>query len=124
MNDDFLDAVKNLYATTSITNPIYSDGRWPIDANTVTSISTSTVHKIEGEMLIASLTLDQDVIERLGKDEVKRKLAEKIAVAIVENNMVEFTQTALDPLHFKITIRARAFLVPKADVQLLRKAGY
>ena len=124
MNDDesLVDQLKRLYA---INGTVTGNLAWDPMYNTITSSNTSVMppNMIQGEMLVVSLEFDQDAVTMIGKDAVKRQLAEKLAAGIVEHKMVEFTQMT-DPINFKTIVKARIFLVPSDDVQLLRKAGY
>jgi hypothetical protein len=78
---------------------------------------------IKGEMIIASMimksfhTFDMSDSER--KAHIKETLAKELAHYILENKMVEFTQIK-DPSD-DITVKARCFLVPSSEVQLIRE---
>ena len=82
-----------------------------------------TFHHISGQMLVASCTLDDFVLSEIGKDEVRRRLAMMLADELLKSKFVVFTQLK-DPHDFKTTVRARAFVTPGDQVEILRKAGY
>jgi hypothetical protein len=81
-------------------------------------------YAIKGEMILASLTFtDYDSLnltESEQKARIKEKLTRQVAEYILANKMVEFTQMT-DPSTGDKTVKARCFLVPSSDVQLIRK---
>ena len=79
---------------------------------------------IKGEMLLASMTFNSyqtfDMSESERKSHIKETLSKELAHYILENKMVEFTQLK-SPIADEITVKARCFLVPSSEVQLIRE---
>ena len=122
MNDtDILDQLQKLYAVTSATTP------WnvTIDGSALTSSTISNVkdYAIKGEMLMVSHIYDDFTINEVGKDEIRRQMAELITRELLASKMMEFTQMT-EPITGKKIIKARAFIVPSDQVQILRTNGY
>jgi len=89
--------------------------------------SNVTVQKdilIQGKMLTVEFTMSQTDYESraLPSEYIKQKLAHELAELIV-NNHVDFTKM-VDSHNFNYHFKARAFLVPNGDVQILRQSGY
>jgi hypothetical protein len=78
-------------------------------------------HAIQGKMIIVSFNIRDDFskYESDEKDYVKRVLANKLAIALIESNLIEFTQQ-LDPITFSTIIKARCFVTPDEQVRILR----
>jgi hypothetical protein len=78
---------------------------------------------IKGEMIVTSLIFTEyDALiltESERKARIKEKLAIQLAEYILENKMVEFTQMT-DHVTGDITVKARCFLVPSSEVQIIR----
>jgi len=79
---------------------------------------------IKGEMLLATMTFKSyhtfDMSESERKAHIKETLAKELAHYILENKMVEFTQLN-SPTTEEITVKARCFLVPSSEVQIIRE---
>jgi hypothetical protein len=79
---------------------------------------------IKGEMLLASLVYTEydalNLTEAERKSRIKEKLAKQLAEYILENKMVEFTQMT-DHVTGDKTVKARCFLVPSNEVQIIRE---
>ena len=87
--------------------------------------SNVTVQKdilIQGKMLTVQFTMSQMEVTTLPSEYIKQKLAHELAELIV-NNHVDFTKM-VDSHNFNYHFKARAFLVPNGDVQILRQSGY
>jgi len=76
-------------------------------------------HIIKGQMLLASVKMDDPYLCTLPKDEVKKLLAQDLAEGLLKSSSIEFTQQK-DVVSGITTIRARCFMVPSGDVQILR----
>lgn len=76
-------------------------------------------HIIKGQMLLASVQMDDPYLCTLPKDEVKKLLAQDLAEGLLKSSSIEFTQQK-DVVSGITTIRARCFMVPSGDVQTLR----
>lgn len=99
----------------------------PVDAaawNTHLHPQSVRDYAIKGEMVIASLSFtDYDSLnltESEVKARIKEKLTKQLAEYILENKMVEFTQMT-DPSTGDKTVKARCFIVPSGEVQLIRE---
>lgn len=109
MNPDDISAI---YATsTSI--------RRPDDLFSAQEIHTL----IQGKMIVVTEIHDDFQFSAIPKDEIKRQIALKLAYEMMEKGSIEFTQER-DPLHMKVMVRARCFVVPNDQVQILREKGY
>lgn len=85
-------------------------------------------HTIQGKMLTVSRSigmlpltraLDQSTLEI----KIKEEMASDIALEMLKSGMIEFTKQN-DPTTDTITYRARCFMTPNDQVQILRKNGY
>ena len=76
-------------------------------------------YAIKGIMVIASSAYNSIEMVHLNKDEIKKRLAIQLAEEMLTKGCIEYTQ-GFDPLNQSTMIRARTFVVPSADVQLLR----
>ena len=74
-------------------------------------------YPIQGEMVVSSLTFSELEMLELSKDEIRRRIVENLAHEI--SDKVEFTRQ--NDVTGTVIVRGRVFLVPSADVQLLRK---
>ena len=54
---------------------------------------------------------------------IKEELAIKLALEMLKSGLIEFTRQS-DPTTDTITYRARCFMTPNDQVQILRKNGY
>lgn len=82
---------------------------------------------IQGKMLTVEFTMSQMEYESKATvlppaEYIKQKLVHELAELII-NNHVEFTKM-VDSRNFDYHFKARAFLVPNGDVQILRQSGY
>jgi hypothetical protein len=78
---------------------------------------------ISGKMLTVTNVIKQYDLEILPDDEIKRKMIYELAEEMAKSNMIEFTKQN-DPTTDTITYRARCFMTPNDQVQILRKNGY
>ena len=113
MNSD--DAV--VYAMTSVASNY--DPTWQ---KIYDSAPKQEEYSIRGEMLVVSHTYDDFMINEIGKDDIKRQLAQMLAVELLKSNFIEFTQMK-DNLTGRSMIKARAFVTPSDNVQILRTKG-
>ena len=89
--------------------------------------SNVTVQKdilIQGKMLTVEFTMSQTDYESraLPSEYIKQKLAHELAELIISNH-IDFTKM-VNSNNFDYHFKARAFLVPNGDVQILRQSGY
>jgi len=79
---------------------------------------------IKGKMVLVSLKYTEydalNLTEAERKARIKEKLTKQLAELILETKMVEFTQM-IDPSTGDKTVKARCFLVPSGEVQLIRE---
>lgn len=120
------DEIEKLYAITTI--PSYNDDAWREMYNDTwrkiyndSSPPSKPVEEyaIKGEMLLASHTYDDYMINDMGRDEIRRQLATLIALELLKSNHIEFTQMK-DQLSGKTIVKARAFVTPNNQVQIIR----
>lgn len=78
---------------------------------------------IQGKMIGVTKIYDNRQILLISKDEIKRQIALNLVHEMMKNGSIEFTQKR-DPLHENVMIRARCFVVPNTQVQILREKGY
>ena len=77
---------------------------------------------IQGKMLTVKNTF-KDEMRGIPADEIKRKMIYELAEEMARSGMIEFTKQN-DPTTDTITYRARCFMTPNDQVQILRKNGY
>lgn len=114
------DDIKKLYAITTI--PSLDDEAWHriYDGS---STPTGNEYAIKGQMLMVSHHYDDYfMINEMGRDEVKRQLAMQLAMELLKSKLIEFTQEK-DAISGKTLVRARAFVTPSNQVQILREKG-
>jgi hypothetical protein len=80
---------------------------------------------IKGEMIVVSYKIKEwdtlvKPVKPLDKDDIKKILAGQVAEYILENKMVEFTQSK-EPSTGDTIVRARCYLVPSSEVQIIRE---
>ena len=79
---------------------------------------------IKGKMVLAYKTFTDveafDMAEPGKKARIKEELSKQLAELILETKMVEFTQM-IDPSTGDRVVRARCFLVPDGQVQIIRE---
>jgi len=76
---------------------------------------------ISGKMLTVKNTFKDKM--RWTPDEIKRKMTYELAEEMARTGMIEFT-SQFDATTDTITCRARCFMTPNDQVQILRKNGY
>ena len=95
-----------------------------IDASTVPSIGifppASADYIIQGQMLTTTLKMSPYEAEQMDDIEIKNRLISLMVREIMDNNCIEFTKQQ-DFANDEVIIRARIFVTPKDDVQLIRK---
>ena len=84
---------------------------------------TQYEYTIQGKMFIVSYEASEHQMVSMGEDASKQRVKEDLAMALankmLEEGVIEFTQT--DNLHSgHKTIRARCYLVPDNQVRLIR----
>jgi hypothetical protein len=101
-----------------------SRGVGNVDDSTVPSIGifppASTDYIIQGQMLTTSLTMSPYEAEHMDEHEMKTLLVSKMMREIMDSNCIEFTKQQ-DYASDEVIIRARIFVTPNDDVQLIRK---
>ena len=113
------DDIKKLYAIT-IPQSTYDDAWHRIYDGS--STPTGNEYAIKGQMLMVSHHYDDFMINEMGRDEVKRQLAMQLAMELLKSKLIEFTQEK-DAISGKTLVRARAFVTPSNQVQILREKG-
>ena len=83
---------------------------------------------ISGKMLTVSRSMEmKPLMETLDystlENAIKIELASDIAHEMLKSGLIEFTRQS-DPTTDTITYRARCFMTPNDQVQILRKNGY
>lgn len=81
---------------------------------------------IQGKMITVSNAMRMESIEasRLNYEEkIKYELARLLMLEMLKSGMIEFTKQS-DPATFTTIFRARCFMTPNDQVQILRKNGY
>ena len=112
------------YKTTPITtSPLFSydDGSSIVVHNTSgpTFGPMFTEYAIKGRMTVASMVFNELKMMSITKDEIKKALAFQLAEELISNGSIDFTQS-VDRINHTVMVRARAFVVPNGDVQLLQ----
>lgn len=105
------------YKTTPVF--LYDEGDSIVVSNSNTSVPAWNEYAIKGQMIIASLSIDESKISMMGKDEIKQRLAVQLAEKMLGEKCIDFTRSMYSS-SMVIMIRARAFVVPNNNVQLLR----
>jgi hypothetical protein len=77
-------------------------------------------YPIQGKMLTTSLTLHASEHTQMSELEIKTRLTELLVREIWDNNCIEFTKQQ-DYVRNEVVVRARIFVTPKDDVQVIRK---
>ena len=80
----------------------------------------STDYIIQGQMLTTTLKMSPYEAEQMDDIEVKNRLISLMVREIMDANCIEFTKQE-DYANDEIIIRARIFVTPNDDVQLIRK---
>ena len=86
-----------------------------------TTINPNIIDKpISGKMLVATLRLSAYEAMQMDDLEMKNRLITMMVREIMDHNCIEFTKQK-DVASNEMIIRARIFVTPNGDVQLLRK---
>ena len=85
-------------------------------------------HTIQGKMLTVSRSIEMLPLTRALdystlEIKIKEELVRDIALEMLKSGLIEFTKQN-DPTTDTITYRARCFMTPNDQVQILRKNGY
>jgi hypothetical protein len=93
----------------------------PTDFFPNTDINTHE-YAIQGKMIVASCRISSS--QTIGmtadvKDKIRTELIHQIADYVLQNNLVEFTQIK-DPITLDLLVKARCFMAPNDNVQILR----
>lgn len=121
MNDD-----DKVYAiTTTISSNGVGVGPYDTYASNITASSSVPFkeYAIKGEMLVASHSYNADLIDQVGRDEIKRQLALQLASEMLASKYIEFTQMK-DRITGETIVKARAFVTNDGHVKILRTNGY
>ena len=83
---------------------------------------------IQGKMLTVSRGMKMEPLTRVLDQptleiKIKEDLVSDIALEMLKSGLIEFTKQS-DPTTDTITYRARCFMTPNDQVQILRKNGY
>lgn len=83
---------------------------------------------IQGKMLTVSRGMRMEPLTRVLDQptleiKIKEDLVRDIALEMLKSGLIEFTRQ-IDPTTDTITYRARCFMTPNDQVQILRKNGY
>lgn len=99
-----------------------------VDPNVLNAVSGP--HVIQGKMLVTQKTIDAYELERMGFNtaalvkqhqmKMKSELIQLMVQEMFAADCIEFTQQK-DNATNSVTFRARVFVVPNDDVQLIRK---
>lgn len=77
-------------------------------------------YPIQGKMIVASCRINElHPLTNDVKDAVRNDLIREIAIYMINNKLVEFTQID-DPISFSKTVKARCFLTPNDHVKIIR----
>jgi hypothetical protein len=98
-----------------------------LSSHGITSISNGNftvqpipTDKIQGQMLTASLKMTPYEAEQMDEHEMKTLLVSQMMREIMDANCIEFTKQQ-DFANDEVIIRARIFVTPKDDIQVIRK---
>jgi hypothetical protein len=79
-------------------------------------------YAIGGKMVVAKCSVSEaTLITDNIKDAVRTQLIHQIADYILQNKLVEFTQSR-DPISLHTIVRARCYLAPNDQIKILRTA--
>lgn len=91
---------------------------------------TTKDYAIGGKMVTGTATMDEDFFEVMqhggdaaAKRNIKKSLVAQMAEYMLENNLVEFTQSkSINPNTFNpvLVVKVRAFITPNDQVKILR----
>ena len=98
------------------------DGTIPstIGATDFSLVPTPKTIAIQGQMLTTTLKMSPYEAEQMDDLEIKTRLITLMVREIMDANCIEFTKQE-DYANDEIIIRARIFVTPNDDVQLIRK---
>jgi hypothetical protein len=86
----------------------------------------TTEYAIGGKLVKVTARIDDSETVSLSNDEykweLKRRLAQKLANYMLDNNMIEFTSMQ-NPADFGTIVAARAYVAPNDQVNILRLHG-
>lgn len=74
-------------------------------------------YAIGGQMITVAMSIQY--LAAITDNHVKQELAVKLAYAMIENKLIEFTRQE-DPYTDEIKFRARAYVAPDTQVRILR----
>ena len=84
-------------------------------------------YAIRGEMVMVTRTISEfDSLQKNNPNDIinlKFELAQELGVELLKHGCVEFTSLK-EPMNFTAQVRARVFVVPSEDVQILREKGF
>ena len=84
-------------------------------------------YAVRGEMVTTTRSISEFEAMQKGNPQdiinLKFEIAQELGVELLKHGCVEFTSMK-DPLNFTTQIRARVFVVPSEDVQILRERGF
>ena len=107
--------------------PINVDGAGGYTYNAYAEPNHTIQGFIQGKMLTVSYAIHAMRMESIAgldkEDKIKHELARQLALKMLKSGMIEFTKQS-DPATFTIIFRARCFMTPNDQVQILRKNGY
>lgn len=90
---------------------------------------TTRDYAIGGKLVTGTATMDEDFFELMqhgdaaAKRNIKKSLISQLAEYMLENNLVEFTQSkSINPntFHPVLVVKVRAFITPDDQVRILR----
>lgn len=114
-------AMNNPYTGTSINSIVTDD--WDKIRTTASDTAmwgtTLTDHAIKGKMVTVQHTANPAI--NFSEKEIKEYLIEKLANGLMDQNVVEFTK--LQKPDGSIDYRARIFVTPNDQTQILRTSG-
>ena len=116
----WVDDTLSSHGITSISNGNLSSHGITSISNRNFTVQPIPTDKIQGKMLTTSLTMSPYEAEQMGEHEMKTLLISQMVREIMDNNCIEFTKQQ-DFANDEVIIRARIFVTPKDDVQLIRK---
>ena len=102
------------------------DGDVTIDSRGVGDISPGigvyapNIETIQGQMITATLEIDEFQMSHMDDVDMKNKVLNSLVNELIAAKCIEFTKQE-DYANDEIIIRARIFVTPNDDVQLIRK---
>jgi hypothetical protein len=90
------------------------------------AVFTAHDYAIGGKLVVGRATMDDSYLalmrEEDAKKHIKERLVKELAMYMLENNLVEFTQYR-DPMTLHTQVAVRAYLAPSDQVKILRLAN-